>query len=339
MPERYIYWLEELGQEFSPLVGKKCANLGEIARIRLPCPPGFAISVEAYEYFMNETGALQEIKDYLVQFKDGLKTIDQFDEASREIRRIVEGKALPEKLRGEIISCYNDLCEKCEVTEVPVSTRSAGLVSHPGQYETYLNVKGKSELLEKVKKVWSSTFNPRSLSFRTQKELSLESDPIGVAVVKMVNARTAGVLFTADPNTGDTSKMIIEANWGLGESVVGGEVTPDSYILDKESLEVVKRALGQKTRHVCFSETGVTEEETPADKCSAFCLSDEEIKEIGKLGKILEKHFSAPQDVEWAVDKNLPFPQCIILLQSRPVVISSRRSPVDQVVDYMLRQF
>jgi pyruvate,water dikinase len=177
------------------------------------------------------------------------------------------------------------------------------------------------------------------LSFRTQKGLSLESDPIGVAVVKMVNARTAGVLFTADPNTGDTSKIIIEANWGLGESVVGGEVTPDSYVLDKESLEVVKRTLGQKARHVCFSETGVTEEETPADKCSAFCLSDEEIKEMGKLSKILEKHFGAPQDVEWAVDENLPFPQCIILLQSRPVVISSRKSPVDQVVDYMLRQF
>jgi pyruvate,water dikinase len=339
MPERYVYWLEELGQESSPLVGKKCANLGEIARIRLRCPPGFAISVAAYEYFMNKTGALQEIKDYLVQFEAGLKTIEQFNEASREIRRIVESKALLGKLREEIISCYNDLCEKCQVRKVPVSTRSAGTVSHPGQYETYLNVKGKAELLEKVKKVWSSTFNPRSLSFRAQKGLSLESDPIGVAVVKMVNARTAGVLFTADPNTGDTSRMIIEANWGLGESVVGGEVTPDSYILDKQSSKVVKKTLGRKTRHVCFSERGVTEEETPADKCSVFCLADEEIIEIGRLGKILEKHFSAPQDVEWAVDENLPFPDCIILLQSRPVVISSRRSPVDQVVDYMLRQF
>jgi pyruvate,water dikinase len=339
MSERYIYWLEELGQESSPLVGKKCANLGEVSRIRLPCPPGFAISVAAYEYFMNETGALQEIKDYLVKFKDGLKTIEQFNEASREIRRIVEGKALPRKLRVEIISYYNDLCEKCQVREIPVSIRSAGPVSHPGQYETYLNVKGKPKLLEKVKKVWSSTFNPRSLSFRAQKGLPLESDPIGVAVVKMVNARTAGVLFTADPNTGDTSRMIIEANWGLGESVVAGEVTPDSYVLDKESLKVVKKTLGRKTRHVCFSETGVTEEETPADKCSVFCLSDEEVKEIGRLGKILEKHFGAPQDVEWAVDEYLPFPQCIILLQSRPVVISSRGSPVDQVVDYMLRQF
>ena len=134
------------------------------------------------------------------------------------------------------------------------------------------------------KKVWSSTFNPRSISARKRAGVPLESDPIGVAVLKMVNARTAGVLFTADPNTGNTTRMIIEANWGLGESVVGGEAMPDVYILEKESLEVIEKKLGTKGKYITFKETGVEELDTPDEKSCTFCLGDDELKEIGRLG-------------------------------------------------------
>lgn len=339
MVEKYLFWFEELGQEHGDLVGKKCANIGEIAKIGLPVPPGFALSVEAYKDFLTETNAAQEIRQYLLKFSEGLKSIEQFNEASKEIRQIVEMKEIPGIMREKILSSYDDLCRKCGVADVAVSTRSAGPVSHPGQYETYLNVKGESELLEKVKKVWASSFNPRSLAFRAKKGLPLESDPIGVAVLKMVNARAAGVLFTADPNTGDTSRLIIEANWGLGESVVGGEVMPDIYILDKESLEVIKTTLGRKTKYVTFMKMGVVEDDTPVEKSSTFCLNDDELKEIVKLGKILEKYFGVPQDVEWAVDEDLPFPQNIILLQTRAEIIAPKKNPVDQVLDYMLKQF
>jgi len=338
MSERLIFWFEELGQEHHEIVGKKCANLGEMAKIGLPIPPGFALSVGAYNDFLTQTNAKREIENYLCHLSGNIENIEQFNQASQSIRQIVESKEMPEAMKNTILSFYDDLCRKCDCI-VAVSTRSAGPVSHPGQYETYLNVKGKADLLEKIKKVWASSFNPRSLAFRKRKGLPLESDPIGVAVLKMVNARVAGIIFTADPNTGDTSRMIIESNWGLGESVVGGESMPDVCVLNKESLEIVEKKLGTKSRYVICKELGVAEEECPADLSCSYCLSDEEVREIGKLGIQLEKHFGVPQDAEWAIDRDFEFPKNIILLQTRPEVIVQKKAPVDQVVDLMLNLF
>jgi pyruvate,water dikinase len=338
MSDKDIFWFEELGREHCEIVGKKCGNLGEMAKIGLPVPPGFALSVEAYKDFMIQTNARREIEDYLCRLRGEFENIEQFNQASRDIRQIVESKDMPETMKERILSFYDGLCRKCDCM-VAVSTRSAGPVSHPGQYETYLNVKGQADLLEKIKKVWASSFNPRSLAFRKRKGLPLENDPIGVAVLKMVNARAAGIVFTADPNTGDTSKMIIEANWGLGESVVSGELMPDVYILNKQNLEIVEKKLGKKTRYVTCKELGVTEENCPADLSSTFCLREEEAKEIGKLGILLEKHFGVPQDVEWAIDRDLEWPKNIILLQTRQAIIAQKKAPIDQVVDLMLTLF
>jgi pyruvate,water dikinase len=338
MPERYILWIEELGQEHCEIVGKKCGNLGEMAKIGLLVPPGFALSVEAYKDFMIQTNARKEIQNYLSQLSGDIESIEQFNQTSRDIRQIVESKEMPEAMKDRILSFYDALCRRCDCV-VAVSTRSAGPVSHPGQYETYLNVKGKADLLEKIKKVWASSFNPRSLAFRKRKALPLEDDPIGVAVLKMVDARTAGVLFTADPNTGDMSKMILEANWGLGESVVSGELMPDVYVLKKDTLEILEKKLGRKSKYVTCKELGVAEEECPADLSGTFCLRDEEAKEIGKLGILLENHFGAPQDVEWAIERDLELPRSIILLQTRPAVMAPKKSPVDQVVDLMLNLY
>jgi pyruvate,water dikinase len=336
--KKRIFWLEELGKEYCEIVGKKCGNLGEMAKMGLPVPPGFALSVEAYKDFMIQTNAKQEIENYLGQLSEEFKDIQQFNQASTDIRQIVESKEMPNRIKDTILSFYDGLCRKYNCI-VAVSARSAGPVSHPGQYETYLNVKGKADLLEKIKKVWASSFNPRSLAFRKRKGLPLETDPIGVAVLKMVNARVAGIVFTADPNTGDTSRMIIEANWGLGESVVGGEAMPDVYVLNKESLEIFEKKLGKKSRYVTCKELGVAEENCPADLSGVFCLTDEEAKDIGKLGILLEKHFGVPQDVEWAIDRDFEFPKNIMLLQTRPEVIAQKKAPVDQVVDLMLNLF
>jgi pyruvate,water dikinase len=198
-------------------------------------------------------------------------------------------------------------------------------------------VKGGTDLLERIKKVWSSSFNATSLSFRKQKGLPLESDPIGVAVLKMVNARTAGIIFTADPNTGEMTRMIVEANWGLGESVVGGESMPDTYVVDKRTFEVVERRLGTKLMCVLPTERGVVEQQTPQDRRCTFCLSDEEVAEIAKAGVQLEEHFGVPQDAEWAIDNDLSFPGNIILLQTRNEVMAKKKAPVDQLLDMMTR--
>lgn len=339
MSEKWLYWFDELGKEHNDLVGKKCANLGEMARIGLPVPHGFALSLDAYTLFMDRTGAGEEMRAYIKSNAALLDSIAGISELSRELRRIVELKPMPPDMEETILRHYDELCNRCCALDVAVSTRSAGTVSRPGQYETHLNVVGKTDLLEKIKKVWSSTFNPTSLSFRKQKGLALENEPIGVAVLKMVNARAAGIVFTADPNTGDRNRMIVEANWGLGESVVGGDSMPDRFIVDKTSLAIVDRTLGTKLRCVLAVEKGVCEQETPAEKSSCFCLSDAEVVEVAKKGIRLEEHFGVPQDVEWAVDADLQFPNNIVLLQTRNEVVAKKKDPVNQVLDLMMTRF
>jgi len=339
MSKHWISWFEDLGQEGNNLVGKKSANLGEMTRMGLRVPPGFALSLDAYKDFMSLTGAADEIKAHLDKSDYDFENIQHFNEVGVQLRNIVETKELPAEMKDAILSHYRELCRRCNTHELAVSVRSAGTASHPGQYETYLNVIGESDFLDKVRKVWSSTFNPRSLSARKRAGAPLETDPVGVAVVKMVNARSAGVLFTADPNTGDTSRMIIEANWGLGESVVGGEAMPDVYILEKEKLTLIEKKIGTKGKMVTFKDVGVAEADTPEDKSESPCLTDEEAKEIGRLGIKLEKHFGVPQDAEWAIDNDFTCPESVILLQTRPEVIAKQKKPVDQIVDMMLKRF
>jgi pyruvate,water dikinase len=336
--EKRLYWLEELDREADQLVGKKCANLGEMTRLGLPVPPGFALCVDLYNEFMTQTQASQEIAAYLGnEFRGGLSDIEDFGNASKKLRQIVEGKAMPDHFIEQIKSYYNELCERCGTDNVAVSVRSAGPKSHPGQYETYLNVRGISDVLEKIVKVWSSSFNPGSLAARKEKNLPLRNDPIGVAVLKMVGARSSGVIFTADPDTGDTSKMILEANWGLGQSIVSGEVMPDKWVVDHESLEITERELGTKEKYTTLNDAGV-EVETLPGKRSMFCLSDEEIREICRLAKTVEQHFGVPQDIEYAVDNDLPFPGNILLLQARAEVLGEKVNPADQVLDLMMKR-
>ena len=337
MAKQWLFRFEEIGAEHNDLVGKKCANLGELTRMGLPVPPGFALSLDAYKKFLSKTNIEQEIRKYIEQNVAGSQSISQWTTTSEAIRQIVESKHMPEYMAKAITSQYDELCGKSGVSDMAVSVRSAGAISHPGQYETHLNVKGRSDLLEKIIKVWSSSFNPRSLAYRARKGLPLESDPIGICILGMVNARTAGVTLTADPNTSDYSKIVCEANWGLGESVVSGSVTPDSFTLDKESLEILEKKLGQKERCISCTEQGVIEEEVPPDKSSNFCLDDREVKEIAKYGKVIEEYFKGiPQDVEWAISEDFPNGSNIFFLQTRPAIIAEKKSATDQILDIIM---
>jgi pyruvate,water dikinase len=334
MSERWVYWLEELGKGDSDLVGKKCANLGEIAKAGLSVPKGFCLSVAAYGMFMELTGTAEEIGRLLEAHKPAVDDVEGIRTLSKAMREAVESKPLPPEIADTLLSHYSQLCDRACAPDVAVSTRSAGAVSHPGQYETYLNVKGKDDLLDKVRKVWASTFNERSVAFRIKKGLPLGNEPIGVAILAMVQARSAGIAFSADPNTGDTSKIIVEANWGLGESVVSGELMPDRWVIDKATLEIRERTLGKKEKATVCLDCGVEDAEISPEKTCSFCASDEELKEIARLANKLEEHFGLPQDIEWAVDEDQPFPN-IVLLQTRAVVIA-KQEPVDQVLDLMV---
>ncbi len=335
--EKWLYWFEELGRDHNEVVGKKSANLGELTRMGMRVPAGFALSVDAYQRFLSETGAEQEIRSYVAQHVSDSLNLSQFTAASESIRKIVESKEMPGEMAELIASRYLELTRKSGTPDMAVSVRSAGPVSHPGQYETYLNVKGVGDLLDKVIKVWSSSFNPRSLAYRARKALPLETDPIGVAILGMINARAAGVTLTADPNTGDQSKIICEANWGLGESVVSGRSTPDSFVLDKESLNILERKLGDKEFCILCTEVGVAEEGVPLEKRSCYCLSDEEVKDVANQGKFIENYFNGiPQDIEWAISDDFPEGNSLFFLQARPAIIAEKKSATDTILDMVM---
>ena len=172
--------------------------------------------------------------------------------------------------------------------------------------------------MKNIIKVWASTFNTRSLIWRAREGLPIESDPIGVAVLQMVNAKAAGVMFTAEPNTADSSKILIEGTWGVGESVVSGAVTPDTWVVDKASLRITDRRLSAKAAdNSPIPETGNTSPYGNAHEGQKGCLSDEEVSALARTGKRIEEHFGSPQDIEWAVDGNSP-PNNITILQTRP---------------------
>jgi len=339
MSEKWIYWLEELSKADNDLVGKKCANLGEMTSLGMRVPPGFAISVHGYEKFMEESGAADEIRRYV---RDNLPLINDVKRqvaASRAIRQFVESKEMPRQMEIELHTHYVKLCERVGQEKVGVAVRSSGAVSMPGQMETYLNVKGARELTRNVIRVWSSAFTTRAIAFRLAQGMEMEKAPIGVAVLKMVNARCAGVCLTVIPTTGDTSKLLIEGNWGLGESVVSGEITPDQFYVDKTCGEF-ECVVGDKTKMVCYGPGGTCFANVPEEMKRKPCLEEPELKEILRVAKNMEEHFGCPQDMEWVVDDDLPYPENVLWVQARPAKYAKKKeSEAEYLAELMSRVF
>jgi len=340
MAGKWIYWFDELRSEHNDMVGKKCANLGEMVHLGMRVPPGFAISVDGYERFMEATGAGADIREYVQQYQDELvNKVEKQIEASRFIRGVIESKPMPVDMAQELWNHYGRLCEQTGCEDVPVATRSSGAISMPGQMETYLNVRGKKDLVEKVIRVWGSAFTTRAIAFRLESGMALDKAPIGVAVLKMINARCAGVTLTVLPTTGDLSKIVLEGNWGLGESVVSGEITPDSFIVDKQSGEI-QSTIGAKTKMVVYKDAGTRMVKVPVDMQSRTCLSKEEIEEIARIAKMVETHFDTPQDMEWVFDMDQPFPDNLYWVQTRPAKFTKQKESEDEyLADLMTRVF
>lgn len=339
MSDKWIYWFEELGTGDNDRVGKKCANLGEMTRLGLRIPPGFAISIEGYERFMVETGAGEEIRRYVRENRDRLGEINYQIQASKAIRDIIESQEMPPDLREELFRHYDQLRERAGGGELSVAVRSSGSVSMPGQMESYLNVRRKETVLQKVIQVWGSAFTTRAIAFRLEKGLALDKAPIGIAVLKMVEAKSAGVILTVLPTNGDLTKVIVEGNWGLGESVVSGEINPDQYIVDKNS-GLVERTINRKTKMVVYHETGTITAEVPAEIQDTSCLEAEELKEIVRIAKEVETHFQAPQDMEWVLDRFQSAPENLYWVQARPAKYSNvKEQEAGYLAELMTRLF
>jgi pyruvate,water dikinase len=339
MAGKWIYWFEELCTEDNDLVGKKCANLGEMTRLGMRVPPGFSICVEGCERFMELSGAGEEIRRYVKARAGGFNEVEKQIEASRTIRNIIESKAMPYEMKTELERYYEELCARVGMDRVRVAVRSSGAVSMPGQMETFLNVLGKEDLCTHVIKVWGSAFTARAIAFRLEKGLEMERAPIGVAVLKMVNAKSAGVVLTVLPTTGDLSKVVVEGNWGLGESVVSGEVNPDHFLVDKESREV-ESTINRKTRMVVHRRSGTAMTDVPLDMQLQPCITGEELLEIVRVALDVEGHFKKPQDMEWVLDSDLSLPRSLYWVQARPAKYTEKKKDESEyIAELMTRVF
>jgi pyruvate,water dikinase len=327
MDSRVIFWLQELGREDVLLVGQKCAFLAEMIKIGLPVPPGFVLALSAFDSFMETTRLKEEILGYLSKLGETPGDLQRAEVASRYIYDAIEKREIPQEIRHQVEASYQKLSQQLGIDEAPVSVRSSGRQSHPGLFDTYLNIKGSRALLQRITYCWASVFSPRAIATLARKGLAAQLEPIAVGVQKMVHARSAGVLFTADLISNDPSLVVIEASWGLGESVVQAKVNPDRFVVTKETLSIKEKHIGQKTSQVVAIEQGTGIEAVPKEKQAIPCLSDEELTWLVKLAKQVELHYGGvPQDIEWAVDSELPFPESIFLVQTRPVVVPSLRS-------------
>ena len=331
MRKELVIWFENLRKTDIPSVGGKNANLGEMINVGIPVPPGFAITAYAYKKFIEETGIAQKIYDIINETVTDPTDPKQYEEASKKIRELVESTPMPKEIEESIRTAYRELCRRLNANDVSVAVRSSATAedlpdaSFAGQQETYLNVKGENELLEKTVKCWSSLFTTRAIFYRNEKGFPHEKVLISVGVQKMVNAKAAGVMFTINPVTGNPDQIVIEGNYGLGESVVSGAVTPDDFIVDKNTLEIIEKRIAKKTvQYVRDPNTGKTvHTEVPAEKQEQPCISDEEIVKLAELGKHIEQHYGKPQDIEWAIDAESPFPSNIFIVQSRPETVWS----------------
>jgi len=326
----YVLWFEEIDKNDLALVGGKSANLGELIKAGIPVPPGFAVTSYAYREFIERTGLKKKISETL---KEVAKSKDPkaFEEASARIRKVIEEESIPDDIAKAIAENYRKLCEKLGKANVPVAVRSSATAedlpgaSFAGQQDTFLNVEGEDEVLLKVKRCWSSLFTPRAIFYRQEKGIDHDKVLMSVVVQKMVNAKAAGVMFTIHPVTGEGDKIVIEGSWGLGEAVVSGSVTPDTYVVDKKTLKIIEKKISEKTHEVVRDPSlgRTVKVEVPPERRNVPCLTDEEVVKLAELALRIEQHYGCPQDIEWAIDRDIKFPENIFIVQSRPETIWS----------------
>jgi pyruvate,water dikinase len=329
-----VSWFETLRVTDIPLVGGKNASLGEMINASMPVPPGFAITAYSYERFLQETGLNEQIYKVIKEIITDVNDPKQYDIASKKIRELIEKSSVPKDIETAIKSAYKELNKRLDLKDAFVAVRSSATAedlpdaSFAGQQETYLNVKGVDELIEKVLKCWSSLFTPRAIFYRNEKGFAHDKVFISVGVQKMVHSRAAGVMFTINPVTGNADEIVIEGNYGLGESVVSGAVNPDDFVVDKNSVKIKERRIAKKTiQYIRDPSTGKTIHlDVPDDKQKVPCVNDEEIQKLAELAKLIEKHYGKPMDIEWAIDQDLPFPRSIFVVQARPETIWGGKS-------------
>lgn len=308
-------------------VGGKALGLGSLLREGLRVPDGFVLTTDAYREGVVFPGLQSEVARML----DGADTVEAQHVAADRIRAMFERVELAEGVGSELAVAYRRLCGGA--FDAPVAVRSSATAedladaSFAGQSETYLWIRGVDAVARAVLRCWGSLFTPQAIAYRRHLGMGLDGLAMAVVVQRMVDARSAGVMITLDPVTGDRSQITIESSLGLGVAVVGGEVTPDRYAVDKVTFDIRSRVLGDKAIAYRFDPRAgeVAVEEVAADDREQPSLSDDEVCELARLGRQVERAQGGPQDVEWAIGPGPEGPRQLFLLQMRPETVWSRK--------------
>ncbi len=316
-----IVWLEEVGKEDVGEVGGKGANLGELVKAGVQVPPAFIVTAHAYRRFLEEGGVLPVLKDLLSSLD--VNDLEGLQRISARIREVIRSAPMPQDVAEEILEAYRRLGGGLVAVRSSATVEDLAEASFAGQQSTFLNVEGEEQVVRAVQDCWASLFEDRALFYRAQKGFDHLQVAIAVPVQKMIQSRRSGVMFTIEPVTGEANQIVIEAVYGLGEAIVSGAVTPDSYIVEKATLIILQRQVARQEKRLVFDPTALDYhhrnrwEEVPPEEQDRQKLSDEEIRLLASMGRAIEEYYGVPQDIEWAEEGGQFY-----IVQSRPVTVT-----------------
>jgi len=316
---RRIMSIKNLGVNDIPIAGGKAANLGELTSAGFNVPPGFVLTTESYDYYLKHNNLASVIEKALANLD--ISSDASLQDASGKIRRAFEEGEMPQDLEATVLEEYKKLGKgKYPLVAVRSSATAEDLptASFAGQQDTYLNVSEPESLLLNVKKCWSSLFTPRAIAYRVSKHFEHDKVKLAVVVQRMVNSDISGIMFTIDPNS-ELPHIIIEAGYGLGEALVGGKVTPDTYVIDKFHSKILNRRISTQTWKLVRGESGeCIRKDVPEELSKQQKLTDEQILKLAGIGNHIESHYGRPMDIEWAMEADEMF-----VVQARPVTTLS----------------
>ena len=332
-----VAWFADVGIDDRPRVGGKGASLGELTRAGIAVPPGFVVTTVAFELFLAALEAREPLRAQV-------EMVDPTDLAavtalSQALRRRVVQEDMPPAIEQAIVQAHASLCAPADrpvAVRSSATTEDAADASFAGLQDTYLWVLGAADTVARVRECWGSLYSVESIVYRRQHGLPENAVAMAVVVQTMVDARSAGVMFTRSPTSGDKSVITIEAAWGLGSSVVSGEVTPDRWVLGKITGEISARDISDKhIQQVPAPHGGIVDTPVPDDRRRTPCLSDDELQALRDVGRRIERHYKRAQDIEWAIDRD----GALLLLQSRPETVWSAKeaAPIAPVEDNPLK--
>lgn len=315
----YTKPFSKLNKESSDIAGGKGASLGEMLNSGITVPDGFVVLSTTFDSFLKETDLAQEI-DAILEKVDN-KAIHTVEEASEKIRGLIESREVPKSIADEIIEEFAKLGSEFVAVRSSATAEDGAEHAWAGQLESFLNTT-ESDLLDKVRKCWGSLFTPRAIFYRFEKGLHNTSISVAVVIQKMVQSEISGIAFSVHPVTEDRNQLIIEAGFGLGEAIVSGSITPDSYVVEKSPRKIIDINVNTQTKGLFRDGKGGNQwKDISQQQASSQVLIETQILELSDLIIKIENHYGFPCDIEWAFESGKFY-----IVQSRPITTLSSRS-------------